>query len=74
MVQFSAEGVVCRKCGRLMYIVSESERFSDSSKRISYYYKCPSCGYRVDLEQINIIASSDLIIVRRRINLHNKQG
>ncbi|RLG83504.1 MAG: hypothetical protein DRO40_04540 [Thermoprotei archaeon] len=53
-----------------MYIISESEKLSDSSRRICYYYKCPSCGFRIDLEYINVAPSNEFIIVKRKILLH----
>ncbi len=59
----------CKKCGRSMDFVVESEKLSNGVKRIVYYYKCPVCGYRVDVEQVNVGVEKDYIVVRRRVRL-----
>lgn len=67
MVGVVGKGFYCKKCGKPMYIVAESERLSNGMRRINYYYKCMICGYRIDIEQINISINKDLLFVKRRI-------
>ncbi len=57
----------CKKDGKPMYLVEESERMSDGSHRITFYYRCPVCGYRITIEQIIIENSGPNIIVRRSL-------
>ncbi|MCD6487919.1 MAG: hypothetical protein J7K21_01675 [Desulfurococcales archaeon] len=63
------KGVYCKKCGRLMNLIVESEKLSNGAIKISYYYKCPSCGYRVDTEQVAINRSRGFVLVKRRIRI-----
>ena len=43
--------VLCPRCGVVMDLHVESERLSDGTRRIVYYYRCRRCGYRLqDLE------------------------
>ncbi len=70
MVQLSQEASkarICRKCGRPMHLVAESEQLSDGSRRISYYYKCPSCGAKHLVEQLSIAFGSNGIVVEKKV-------
>ncbi len=69
MASASEKKFYCKKCGKLMGLVVESEKLSNGVKRITYYYKCPVCGYRVDVEQVSIGVEKDVIIVRRKVKL-----
>ncbi|WFO75400.1 hypothetical protein J4526_00380 [Desulfurococcaceae archaeon MEX13E-LK6-19] len=62
-------GFVCKKCGKSMGLIAESEKLSDNSLRIKYYYKCPSCGYRIDAEQLTIGREQEFILVKRKVFL-----
>ncbi len=59
----------CKKDGKPMYLVEESERMSDGSHRITFYYRCPVCGYRITIEQIIIENNGPNIIVRRSLRV-----
>ncbi len=48
-----------------MYFVIESEKLSDGTRRLVMYYRCPVCGYRVEVEQVVIKSGKDSIVVRR---------
>ena len=39
--------VLCPRCGVVMELRRESERLSDGRTRVSFYYKCRRCGYRL---------------------------
>jgi len=49
-----------------MHLVAESEQLSNGSRRISYYYKCSSCGAKYLTEQLSIALGSNGIIVEKR--------
>ncbi len=59
--------ILCRKDGKPMFFVAESEKMSNGSRRTIYYYRCPVCGYRIEVEQVYISVEKDSIIVRRLI-------
>lgn len=61
------KGFICKKCGRSMGFVAESEKLSDDSLRVKYYYKCPSCGFRIDLENLTISKNNKFILVKRKV-------
>ncbi len=39
--------MLCPRCGVVMELRRESERLSDGKTRVSFYYKCRRCGYRL---------------------------
>ncbi len=61
--------MTCKRDGKPMYLVEESEKMSDGTRRITLYYKCPVCGYRVEIEQLVINVSNDNIRIKRLIRL-----
>ncbi len=61
--------MTCKRDGKPMYLVEESEKMSDGTRRITLYYKCPVCGYRVELEQLVINVDRGNITVKRFIRL-----
>ncbi len=65
----SEKGFYCKKCGRPMGLVIESEKLSNGVKRVLYYYKCPVCGYRVDVEQLKVSLEKDYIIINRVVRI-----
>ena len=70
MVQLSQEvskGRVCKKCGKPMHLVAESEQLSNGSRRINYYYRCSSCGAKYLMEQLSIALGSNGIVVEKRV-------
>ena len=60
-------GFVCKKDGKPMYFVEETEKMSNGQRRSVFYYRCPICGYRIEVEQVVINVSNDSIVVKRRI-------
>ena len=60
-------GFVCKKDGKPMYFVEETEKMGNGQRRAVFYYRCPVCGYRIEVEQVVINVSSDGIVVKRRI-------
>ncbi|MCS7127836.1 MAG: hypothetical protein N3E36_00990 [Sulfolobales archaeon] len=66
MSQEASKGYTCKKCGKPMHLVAESEQLSDGSRRISYYYKCSSCGAKYLTEQLSIALGSNGIIVEKK--------
>ena len=62
-----AKGFVCKKDGKPMYFVEETEKMSNGQRRSVIYYRCPICGYRIEVEQVVINVSDNGIIIKRRI-------
>ncbi len=60
-------GFICKKDGKPMYFVEETEKMSNGQRRSVFYYRCPVCGYRIEVEQVVINVSNNSIIVKRRI-------
>ncbi len=63
------KGFKCKKDGKEMYFVEESEKMSDGSRKAIFYYRCPVCGYRIEAEHVVISFNKDKIVIRRRIRL-----
>ncbi len=61
----SERQVLCRRDGKPMFLVAESEKMSDGSRKTIYYYRCPTCGYRIEAEQLIITHDKDAVIVKR---------
>ena len=59
--------LICKKDGKPMYFVEETEKMSNGQRRSVFYYRCPICGYRIEVEQVVINVSNDNIVVKRRI-------
>lgn len=57
----------CPRDGTPLALLIESEKLSDGNVRATYYHKCPLCGFRKDLERIEITKSGDQITVKRTI-------
>ncbi len=57
--------MMCKRDGKPMYFVIESEKLSDGTRRLVMYYRCPVCGYRVEVEQVVIKSGKDSIVVKR---------
>lgn len=62
-------GFVCKKDGKPMYLVEEAEKMSNGTHRATFYYRCPVCGYKVEIEQVVVNIEGDNIIVNRRVKL-----
>ncbi len=60
-------GFICKKDGKPMYFVEETEKMSNGQRRSVFYYRCPVCGYRIEIEQVVINVSNNSIVVKRRI-------
>ena len=50
--------VKCPKCGTVMYYRMESEKLDESTRKITSYYKCVVCGYRVNDQVINLYGNN----------------
>lgn len=61
------KGFICKKDGKEMYFVEESEKMSDGSRKAVFYYRCPVCGYRVEAEHVMISFDKGKIVIKRRI-------
>uniref|UniRef100_A0A7J3ZKB2 TFIIS-type domain-containing protein n=1 Tax=Fervidicoccus fontis TaxID=683846 RepID=A0A7J3ZKB2_9CREN len=48
----------CPKCGTVMYYRMESEKLDGNARKITSYYKCTICGYRVN-DQVIILHGSN---------------
>lgn len=57
----------CPKDGNVLQLVYESEKLSNYVK-VSIYYKCPVCGFRRDLERLEIQRTDHLINVKRTLH------
>ncbi|OYT40563.1 MAG: hypothetical protein B6U89_01785 [Desulfurococcales archaeon ex4484_58] len=59
---------VCKRDGKTMYFIEESEKLSNGEYRVVFAYKCLICGYKINVEQAVIEKKSNGgIIVKRRI-------
>jgi hypothetical protein len=56
--------MICKRDGRVMYLVEEAEKMSDGTARLTFYYRCPVCGYRVPIEQCIMESDKDGIIIK----------
>ncbi|MEM0031393.1 MAG: hypothetical protein QXS24_06590 [Desulfurococcaceae archaeon] len=54
----------CPKDGNALSLVYESEKIGNVVK-ISIYYKCPTCGYRKDLEKLEVQRGEQLLAVKK---------
>ncbi|ADI31383.1 hypothetical protein [Staphylothermus hellenicus] len=63
------KGFICKKDGKPMYLIEETEKMSNGKHRAIFYYKCPICGYRIEAEQVIVTVENDEIIVNRRVRL-----
>lgn len=60
--------MLCKKDGKIMYFVKETEKLSDGEYRIIFSYKCEVCGYTVNIEQASVKNKySNGIIIKRKI-------
>lgn len=59
------QGLLCRRDGNLMYLVYESEKTNDGKIRVVISFKCPACGYKVELESMGISKTKDGVQVLR---------
>ncbi|RLG80020.1 MAG: hypothetical protein DRO13_04720 [Thermoprotei archaeon] len=57
----------CRKDGKPMYFVEETEKLSNGVYRVTFSYKCVVCGYRIVVEYATIKKAGEKIIVERRV-------
>ncbi len=71
MVGLMGKGFYCKKCGKPLYLVVESEKLSNGVRRASYYYKCLVCGYRIDCEQVHVTSNKEFLLVKRRVRVLN---
>jgi len=50
--------VKCPKCGTQMSLFREFEQNNKSEKLVRVYYKCPICGFKRAVEEIQIDAGN----------------
>ncbi len=67
MVGLVSKGFYCKKCGKPMYLVVESEKLSNGARRINCYYRCLVCGYRIDAEQVHVSINRELVLIKRKV-------
>lgn len=56
--------LLCPRCGTNLEYMAEAEATGNGSKTITYFYRCPRCGYRLDDELLIVRKTSSSIIVR----------
>jgi len=64
----AVEGIaVCKRDGKQLYLVKETEKLSNGVYRVTYSLKCPLCGYAINVEQaeISFSDSGSSILVKR---------
>jgi len=54
MRSISDNAVTCKRDGKIMLLIKEVEKLSNGEQRITYFYKCPLCGYTVSVEQLMV--------------------
>lgn len=54
----------CPKDGTVMSLVYESEKIGNLVK-VSIYYKCTTCGYRRDLEKLELQRGEQGVVVKK---------
>ncbi len=62
--------LICPRCGINLEYMAETENTSDGLKRITYFYRCPRCGYRVDDEVLLLEHNANSLkirVVKRRL-------
>lgn len=55
---------ICPRDKSQLYLVLEAEKI-DKLTRATFSYKCPVCGYRLDVERVEISKSNNEIVVKR---------
>lgn len=61
------EGLKCPRDGTPLILLAESEKLSDGNVRATYYHKCPLCGFRRDLERLELAKNKEAIAIKRTI-------
>jgi len=56
--------LLCPRCGTNLEYMAEAETTGNGYKTITYFYRCPRCGYRLDDELLVVRRMSSSIIVR----------
>jgi len=61
--------LICKRDGRQLQLVKETEKLSDGEYRVTYSFKCPVCGYSVNAEQavITMNDNDSYIVVKRKV-------
>jgi C4-type Zn-finger protein len=54
----------CPKDGNPLVVVHESEKIGDTT-RVSIYYKCQVCGFRRDIERLEISRGEQGLVVKK---------
>lgn len=63
----SSEGLKCPRDGNIMNVMYESEKLGTGVIKVYFYYKCPICNYRQDIERLEIQRADDKILVKRQM-------
>lgn len=58
------EKYICPRDKSQLYLVLEAEKL-DKLTRATFSYKCPVCGYRLDVERVVISRSGNEIVIKR---------
>lgn len=56
----------CPKDSSLLEFIYETEKTSDLVK-VSMYYKCPLCGFRKDIEKLELRKAEQGILIKRSL-------
>lgn len=59
--------VKCPRDGNTMVLVLESEKLSDGTVKAYFSYKCVVCGFKQELERVEVARSGDAINIKRTI-------
>ncbi|MEM0380483.1 MAG: hypothetical protein QXX35_05005 [Desulfurococcaceae archaeon] len=64
----SSKQYICKRDGKPMYLIEETEKLSTGEYRITFTYRCLVCGYSISNEQL-IIKKNETgdIVLNRRI-------
>ena len=62
--------LICPRCGINLEYMAETENMSDGIRKITYFYRCPRCGYRIDDEVLFLEHNANSLkikVVKRRL-------
>mgnify|MGYP001626190942 FL=1 len=65
MVIYLSIEVKCPKDNNTMILVLESEKLSDGTVKAYFNYRCPICGFKLEVERIEITRSGEAISIKK---------
>jgi C4-type Zn-finger protein len=64
MEELSEREYKCPKDGNTLVLMQETEKIGSTAK-ITIYYKCQVCGYRKDIERLEVTRGEKGLIVKK---------